>query len=231
MRSIDENKAEQTARKQPQAPAAQRAGWQAALIRMQTLAGNQAVAQRMKATAGDVRAVQRQERHWPRPPQPTPAPPPVRRIVVDLAAQSATAIEGNRTVRRMRITSGMPGHPTHTGDNFRLSGPRPENAEHRSSSYGQCIARDGSHRKVGPGGAANCRHGERYVGALMRHFQPFNGPEGFHEGSLSAPSHGCLHLSAPDAAWLWSWGRPGIRVEIRSGTRRRRPNERIHRQR
>jgi len=37
----------------------------------------------------------------------------------------------------------------------------------------------------------------------------------FHQGPTSAPSHGCIHLNAIDAEWLFDWaGRDPIELEI-----------------
>ena len=36
----------------------------------------------------------------------------------------------------------------------------------------------------------------------MPNFRRFTGAIGFHEGSLQTPSHGCIHLSAADSAWV-----------------------------
>jgi lipoprotein-anchoring transpeptidase ErfK/SrfK len=108
------------------------------------------------------------------------------------------------------VSTGIPDHPTHTGS-FEI-GRRDEN--HVSSLYGHCVGPQGRRRVER--GAADCRRGERYVGAPMPYFQSFNGAEGFHVGTLPGhpDSHGCVHLSRRDAAWLWNWAARGTLVDV-----------------
>jgi lipoprotein-anchoring transpeptidase ErfK/SrfK len=42
----------------------------------------------------------------------------------------------------------------------------------------------------------------------------FNGGDAFHEGSLSVPSHGCVHLSHGSAATFFAKLQPGDQVQV-----------------
>lgn len=42
----------------------------------------------------------------------------------------------------------------------------------------------------------------------------FNGGDAFHEGSLSVPSHGCVHLSQTAAAEFYADLQPGDVVQV-----------------
>jgi hypothetical protein len=39
----------------------------------------------------------------------------------------------------------------------------------------------------------------------MRYAVFYNRGEAFHQGSLSVPSHGCIHCGSSDAEWLFNW--------------------------
>ena len=133
-----------------------------------------------------------------------------KEITVDLGANTATATEDGKVVRSMPALGGRPGHPTHTGNSFKTQKGDPD---HTSSEYGTCGT-----RKV-TNGARSCKKGEKYVGAPMKNFVRFNGKEGFHQGSLSEQSHGCVHLSAKDAQWLIDWAAVGTNVVVKGGAK------------
>lgn len=178
------------------------------------------IQQRSKTLARNT--IQRQERSRRRT-SPRPARPPALRIYVVLEENRVYAMRGEEVVREMRMIGGRPDHPTHTGV-FSIDGSR-RDIDHTSSSYGHCVSRSGR-RRVGDGespGRSFCRDGERYEGAEMPYFQPFNGSEGFHVGNLGVASHGCIHLREADAEWLWSNASGGTRVEV---VRRRPPRRR-----
>jgi Domain of unknown function (DUF4157)/L,D-transpeptidase catalytic domain len=114
----------------------------------------------------------------------------------------AIAYSGTSVVRRMRITSGRHDHPT-PGGVYTLGDAG--NANARSSLYGTCVAAGGASR---PCSSDKLRHGERFAGTPMPNFRRFyrrgNATAlGFHTGSLSTPSHGCIHLSPTDSAWVF----------------------------
>lgn len=138
-----------------------------------------------------------------------------KRIVVDLAQQHATAFEGEKPVKTMKISSGKQTHPTTKGS-FKIT---QRDKDHCSSKYGHCVAGDGTKRTSGKGGY---KKGETYQGAPMKYFQRFDGTaEGFHVGDIHHPyaSHGCVRLSESNAKWLWDWAKEGRPVNVVSGAK------------
>jgi len=137
------------------------------------------------------------------PPRHAPA---ITHIVINQVAGGAggeaIAYSGKKIVRRMQITSGRHGHPT-PADKYTL-GDAGE-ADAKSSIYGTCTP---AHGKPRPCSHKQLKHGEHFEGTPMKHFRRFyrgrDGTDfGFHEGLLSTPSHGCIHLSATDAQWVF----------------------------
>jgi lipoprotein-anchoring transpeptidase ErfK/SrfK len=120
------------------------------------------------------------------------------RIDVYLDREHAEATDGGTAVRTMKIKAGMPTHPTPPGV-FKIS-DKTEKAY--SSIYGQCIDAKGE-AHAATNGAASCHGGAVYHGTPMPFFTRFNGAVGFHAGSLTKPSHGCIHLGHGDAEWLF----------------------------
>ena len=144
--------------------------------------------------------------------------PGAKRIVVNLGKQQATAFEGDKPVKSMKISSGRSTNPTDQGATSITE--RDEN--HRSSKYGKCSSGSGKGYESTKG-AAGCKKGDKYVGASMKYFQRFGGSaEGFHVGDVSRSfaSHGCVRLSTSNAKWLWSWAKSGVPVNIISGTKK-----------
>jgi Domain of unknown function (DUF4157)/L,D-transpeptidase catalytic domain len=118
------------------------------------------------------------------------------------AGGEAIAYSGKKVVRRMQITSGRHGFPT-PADKYTL-GDAGE-ADAKSSIYGTCTP---PHGKPRPCTRSQLKPGEHFEGTPMKHFRRFYRPGhgtdfGFHEGPLSIPSHGCIHLSQTDAAWVF----------------------------
>lgn len=141
-----------------------------------------------------------------------------KRIIVNLAKQEATAFEGDKAVRSMKISSGKATNPTDQGPT-RIT-ERDKN--HRSNKYGNCVS--GTSKKPTGKGKAGCKAGEKYEGAPMKYFQRFGGSaEGFHVGDISRPfaSHGCVRLSETNAKWLWDWAKGGPPVNIIPGTKKK----------
>lgn len=138
--------------------------------------------------------------------------PAAKRIEVDLDGKTATAKEGDKVVRTMRISSGREKHPTPTG-NFTIQPAQSGDKNHKSSKYGHCVSKDGKKRQTG-GGADSCGKGEKYAGAPMNNYKRITSEAGFHEGSTGVLSHGCIHLESGDAAWMWDWADTGTPVHI-----------------
>jgi hypothetical protein len=118
------------------------------------------------------------------------------------AGGEAIAYSGKKVVRRMPITSGRHGHPT-PADKYTLGDAG--KADAKSSIYGTCSP---AHGKPRPCSRNQLKHGEHFEGTPMPNFRRFyrKGGDtdfGFHEGPLSTPSHGCIHLSTTDAAWVF----------------------------
>lgn len=133
-----------------------------------------------------------------------------KRIVVKLP-DTLVRFEGGKRISSWGISGGKPGHPTPTGNSFKI-GLRDEN--HRSSSYGTC---DG--KKIGPDGARKCKKkGGTYVGADMHFYQQIAPAVGFHRGDPAVPSHGCIHVSGKNAETLWNWATTGTPVVVCSGS-------------
>jgi lipoprotein-anchoring transpeptidase ErfK/SrfK len=142
--------------------------------------------------------------------QPAQAGKPSKRIVIDLGAQTATAMENGKAVKTMPISSGKKGHETTPG-HFKIT---ERDKDHMSSTYGKCVSGKSS-RNVSKG-AKSCKKGEKYEGAPMNFFQRFNGTEGLHQGLLPGhpDSHGCVRLGKGNAEWLWNWAEVGTPVDV-----------------
>ncbi len=53
-----------------------------------------------------------------------------------------------------------------------------------------------------------------YNNAPMPYSVFFDGGEAFHEGSIYERSHGCVHLSSNDAAWVYNFLHIGDKVQV-----------------
>jgi lipoprotein-anchoring transpeptidase ErfK/SrfK len=53
-----------------------------------------------------------------------------------------------------------------------------------------------------------------YNNAPMPYSVFFDGGEAFHEGSVYVRSHGCVHLSAANAAWVFNFLHIGDEVQV-----------------
>lgn len=53
-----------------------------------------------------------------------------------------------------------------------------------------------------------------YNNAPMPYSVFFDGGEAFHEGSIYVRSHGCIHLSSHDAAWVFDFLHIGDKVRV-----------------
>ena len=118
------------------------------------------------------------------------APTAGRWIEVDLSRQTLYAWEGQRLIRTMLISSGLPRTPTPTG-RFRI----------RVKYHAQTM--------VGPGYRfPNVPHVMYFWGAYALHGT-------YWHNSFGRPmSHGCVNLSLSDAKWLYHWAGYGTPVVI-----------------
>jgi lipoprotein-anchoring transpeptidase ErfK/SrfK len=165
----------------------------------------------------------------PKPRQPSPTPPPMRKasdlirrqeavkinqpllkeatpgnvhLTVSLPKQRAYLMIGDQIVIDSPISSGKRGHGTPTGHFSVLE----KDPNHRSSIYGDFV--DGSGRTVRAGISAkidSAPSGTHYVGASMKWFMRLTGEGvGMHVGILPGypASHGCIRMP-PDGAKLF----------------------------
>ena len=112
-------------------------------------------------------------------------------IEVVLSNQTALAWQGNTLVRRMVVSTGLPGTPTVVG---------------RFQVYAKYVSAPMS----GPG----------YYLPAVPHTMYFYAGYALHgaywHNNFGHPmSHGCVNLSLPDAAWLFSWTPMGTTVVVR----------------
>jgi lipoprotein-anchoring transpeptidase ErfK/SrfK len=165
----------------------------------------------------------------PKPRQPSPTPPPMRkaselirkqdpvkinqsllkqttpdnvRVVVSLPKQRAYLVNGDQIVVDSPISSGKRGHSTPKGHFTVLE----KDANHRSNLYGDFV--DSAGRVVRAGISAridSAPSGTHYVGAPMKWFMRLTGEGvGMHVGILPGypASHGCIRMP-PDGAKLF----------------------------
>jgi lipoprotein-anchoring transpeptidase ErfK/SrfK len=114
-----------------------------------------------------------------------------RGIVIDLSAQTLTALENGVPVRTFVVSTGKAGTPTPVG-NFSI------------------YNRYATQHMVGPG----------YSLPGVPYVQYFTGSYAIHGAywhmSFGIPvSHGCVNMTVPDAGWLWSWAGIGTPVTVR----------------
>ena len=177
----------------------------------------------------------------PKPRQPSPTPPPMRkasdlirrqeplkvnqsllkqatqdntRIAISIPKQRAYLMIGDQVVADGPISSGKRGHGTPTG-HFSLLEKDPN---HRSSIYGDFV--DGSGRVVRAGISAkidSAPSGTHYVGAAMKWFLRLTEDGvGMHVGFLPGypASHGCIRQSLDGAKLLYDYTKVGTPVDV-----------------
>ena len=177
----------------------------------------------------------------PKPRQPSPTPPPMRkastfiqrqeplkvnqallkqatqdntRIVVSIPKQRAYLMIGDQIVADGPISSGRSGHETPRG-HFNVMEKDPN---HHSSLYGDFV--DGSGRTVRAGVSARSQSapsGTHFAGASMKWFLRLTGEGvGMHVGILPGypASHGCIRMPEPAAAQFYSHVKVGTPVRV-----------------
>jgi lipoprotein-anchoring transpeptidase ErfK/SrfK len=177
----------------------------------------------------------------PKPRQPTPTPPPMRkasdlirkqeplkvnqsllnqatqdntRIVVSLPKQRAYLMIGDQVVADGPISSGKRGHSTPTGHFTVME----KDANHHSSLYGDFVDRSG---RVVRGGVSaridSAPSGTHFAGAPMKWFLRLTGEGvGMHIGILPGypASHGCIRESVDGAKLFYDYAKVGTPVDV-----------------
>jgi lipoprotein-anchoring transpeptidase ErfK/SrfK len=138
-----------------------------------------------------------------RPPEGVSFAPDERWIGVDLTTQRATAFVGAQPVHVARVTTGVPGWETPTGD-FRIY-MRIENETMDSLTIG--IPRDD------PWGyyLENVYFTQYFVGGVALHYNYWRADSYF--GNVPS-SHGCVGMRYDDAKFFWDFATTGTRVVV-----------------
>jgi lipoprotein-anchoring transpeptidase ErfK/SrfK len=177
----------------------------------------------------------------PKPRQPSPTPPPMRkasaliskqaplkvnqsllkqatpdntRIVVSIPKQRAYLMIGDQVVADGPVSSGRRGHETPHG-HFTVMEKDPN---HHSSLYGDFV--DSSGRTVRAGVSArsdSAPSGTHFAGAPMKWFLRLTGEGvGMHIGILPGypASHGCIRESVDGAKLLYDYAKVGTSVDV-----------------
>ena len=177
----------------------------------------------------------------PKPRQPSPTPPPMRkastfiqrqeplkvnqsllkqatqnntRIVVSIPKQRTYLMIGDQVVADGPVSSGRRGHETPHG-HFNVMEKDPN---HHSSLYGDFV--DGSGRTVRAGVSArsdSAPSGTHFAGASMKWFLRLTGEGvGMHIGILPGypASHGCIRESVDGAKLLYDYAKVGTPVDV-----------------
>jgi lipoprotein-anchoring transpeptidase ErfK/SrfK len=148
-----------------------------------------------EANARDLAAAQ--------PPEGVSFAPDERWIAIDLTTQRATAFVGAQAVHVARVTTGVPGWETPTGD-FRIY-VRIENETMDSLTIG--IPRDD------PWGyyLENVYFTQYFVGGVALHYNYWRADSYF--GNVPS-SHGCVGMRYDDAKFFWDFATIGTRVVV-----------------
>ena len=138
-----------------------------------------------------------------RPPEGVSFTPDERWIAVDLTTQRATAFVGAQPVYVARVTTGVPGWETPTGD-FRIY-VRIEDETMDSLTIG--IPRDD------PWGyyLENVYFTQYFVGGIALHYNYWRSDSYF--GNVPS-SHGCVGMRYDDAKFFWDFATIGTRVVV-----------------
>src|SRR5213595_4143334 len=177
----------------------------------------------------------------PKPRQPSPTPPPMRkaatfisrqepfkvnqsllkqatqdntRIVVSIPKQRAYLMIGDEIVADGPISSGKRGHESPTGQMHVLE----KDPNHHSSLYGDFV--DGSGRVVRAGVSAridSAPSGTHFAGASMKWFLRLTEDGvGMHVGILPGypASHGCIRQSVDGAKLFYDYTKVGTPVDV-----------------
>lgn len=140
---------------------------------------------------------------------------PVSRIVIDTDAQRARFFAGEDEVGWSTVASGLPKHPTPTGQFAVIE--KVENK--RSNLYGKVVKGDKVIKSNAKSGRDPVPAGARFEGAHMPYFMRLtNDGIGLHAGPIPRPgqpaSHGCIRLPSNLAPVLFQHVSHGVPVTI-----------------
>jgi lipoprotein-anchoring transpeptidase ErfK/SrfK len=138
-----------------------------------------------------------------RPPEGVSFGPDERWIAVNLTTQRATAFVGAEPVYVARVTTGVPGWETPTGD-FRIY-VRIENETMDSLTIG--IPRDDAWGYY----LENVYFTQYFVGGIALHYNYWRADSYF--GNVPS-SHGCVGMRYDDAKFFWDFAATGTRVVV-----------------
>lgn len=114
------------------------------------------------------------------------------------------------TLKTFDALGGRPGHRTPHGNHH--IGEKTKDAQ--SSIYGDCVnPKTNARRHVGKG-SSSCKAPEKYEGAKMPFYTRFTAQAGFHVGSMTTQSHGCIHMEENAAQWIFDNVPKGTNVII-----------------
>lgn len=140
---------------------------------------------------------------------------PVSRIVIDTDTQRARFFAGEDEVGWSTVASGLPKHPTPTGQFAVIE--KVENK--RSNLYGKVVKGDKVIKSNAKSGRDPVPEGARFEGAKMPYFMRLtNDGIGLHAGPIPRPgqpaSHGCIRLPSNLAPVLFQHVSHGVPVTI-----------------
>lgn len=121
------------------------------------------------------------------------------RVVVLRARHEAVVLAGGRVVRRIAVGVGAPGTPTTLGATHVTARLRFAPGQLQYAVYGARVLALGLPASDGPGQSPVFRG---------------RGVLAFHAGAGGAASHGCLHASAADLAWMFAHLPAGTGVDV-----------------
>lgn len=121
------------------------------------------------------------------------------RVVVHRDRHEALVLAGGRVVRRIAVGVGAPGTPTTLGATHVTARLRFTPGQLPYAVYGPRVLALGLPASDGPGQSPRLRG---------------RGVLAFHAGAGGAASHGCLHASAQDLAWMFGHLPAGTPVDI-----------------
>ena len=138
------------------------------------------------------------------------------RVIINLSDQSASLIEGGRTILVSPIASGKPGWSTPRG-NFSIFN---KDIDHRSRSFGSVVDAYGRVVNSNATPSSHVPRGGHYQPAPMPYFMEFSPAVGMHAGYLPGypASHGCVRMPQDLAAQFFERVQVGTPVTVIGST-------------